>query len=70
METYGKGISGVGNMDYVTAWYVKAAEYMAGTKIHTAFVSTNSITQGEQPPVTEENVDEVVNTIKKSGAGE
>ena len=51
METYGKGISGVGNMDYVTAWYVKAAEYMAGTKIHTAFVSTNSITQGEQPPV-------------------
>lgn len=65
METYGKGISGVGNMDYVTAWYVKAAEYMAGTKIHTAFVSTNSITQGEQPPVTEENVDEVVNTIKK-----
>ena len=48
---YGKGISGVGNMDYVTGWYIKAAEYMSGTKIHTAFVSTNSITQGEQPPV-------------------
>ena len=51
METYGKGVSGVGNMDYVTAWYVKAAELMQYTQIHTAFVSTNSITQGEQPPV-------------------
>ena len=51
MGLYGKGISGVGNMDYVTGWYIKAAEYMSGTKIHTAFVSTNSITQGEQPPV-------------------
>lgn len=46
---YGKGISGVGNMDYVTGWYVKAAEYIHGTKICAAFVSTNSITQGEQP---------------------
>ena len=51
MNLYGKGISGVGNMDYVTGWYIKAAEYMQGTKIHTAFVSTNSITQGEQPSV-------------------
>ena len=51
MAIYGKGISGVGNMDYVTGWYVKAAEYMQATSIHTAFVSTNSITQGEQPPV-------------------
>lgn len=50
-ELYGKGISGVGNMDYVTGWYIKAAEYMNETKIHAAFVSTNSITQGEQPPV-------------------
>lgn len=48
---YGKGISGVGNMDYVTGWYIKAAEYMQGTNIITAFVSTNSISQGEQAPV-------------------
>lgn len=48
---YGDGISGVGNVDYVTGWYIKAAEYMRGTNIHAAFVSTNSITQGEQPPV-------------------
>ena len=39
---------GVGEMDYVCAWYNKAAEYMAGTNIRAAFVSTNSITQGQQ----------------------
>jgi len=35
-------------MDYVAAWYVKAVEYMRNTTISAAFVSTNSITQGEQ----------------------
>ncbi|MCL2081724.1 MAG: methylase [Oscillospiraceae bacterium] len=35
-------------MDYVTAWYVKSAEYMNDTTIRCAFVSTNSIAQGEQ----------------------
>lgn len=39
---------GVGNLDFVTAWYEKAAKYTQGTKIKTAFVSTNSICQGEQ----------------------
>lgn len=42
------GMPGVGNMDYVTAWYRKAAAYMAGTDMQAAFVSTNSIAQGEQ----------------------
>lgn len=51
IELYGKNVSGVGNIDYVTGWYIKAAEYMEKTNIHAAFVSTNSITQGEQPPV-------------------
>ena len=38
-----------GIMDYVAAWYVKASNMMAiNPKIRTAFVSTNSITQGEQ----------------------
>ena len=41
-------LSGVGVLDYVTAWYMKASEFMQNTKIKTAFVSTNSITQGEQ----------------------
>lgn len=39
---------GAGNLDFVTAWYEKAANYMVGTNIKTAFVSTNSICQGEQ----------------------
>lgn len=43
-----KGIKGAGVLDYVTAWYLKAANYIQGTNIKTAFVSTNSITQGEQ----------------------
>lgn len=36
------------NVDYVAGWYMKASQYMSGTDIVTAFVSTNSITQGEQ----------------------
>ena len=41
-------LKNMGNLDYVTAWYKKAADMMSGTAIRTAFVSTNSITQGEQ----------------------
>ena len=41
-------IRGAGNLDYVTAWYAKAAQYIQGTHIKVAFVSTNSIVQGEQ----------------------
>ncbi len=44
-------IKGDGLLDYVTAWYWKAAEYIQGTHIKVAFVSTNSITQGEQVAV-------------------
>ena len=36
-----------GKLDYVCGWYNKAADYMRGTNIHAAFVSTNSISQGE-----------------------
>ncbi|MDR2693720.1 MAG: hypothetical protein LBB74_05845 [Chitinispirillales bacterium] len=45
---FGSGYRSVGNLDYVTAWYKRAAEYIKDTKIYAAFVSTNSITQGEQ----------------------
>jgi hypothetical protein len=41
-------VKGAGVLDYVTGWYRKAAEYIQGTSIRVAFVSTNSITQGEQ----------------------
>lgn len=37
-----------GVLDFVCAWYSKAADYIKGTKIQVAFVSTNSIAQGEQ----------------------
>jgi hypothetical protein len=43
-----KGIKAAGVMDYVTAWYYKASEFIQSTKIKVAFVSTNSIAQGEQ----------------------
>lgn len=48
MDNKGKAIKGAGNLDYVAAWYYKAAGYMLMGKIQAAFVSTNSITQGEQ----------------------
>ena len=36
-----------GKLDYVASWYQKSADYMKNTRIETAFVSTNSIVQGE-----------------------
>lgn len=48
---FDKKAKGVGNLDYVTGWYIKAARLMKDTSIRAAFVSTNSITQGEQVPV-------------------
>lgn len=36
------------SIDYVGAWYYKAADMIQGTSIKCAFVSTNSVTQGEQ----------------------
>ena len=43
-----KDIRAAGVLDYVTAWYYKAAQYIVNTPIKVAFVSTNSIVQGEQ----------------------
>ncbi len=47
--------NGAGVLDYVAAWYIKAADYLLSyqridneVKSRVAFVSTNSITQGEQ----------------------
>lgn len=42
------GYKNYGNLDYVAAWYMKAAKYIQNTNIEVAFVSTNSISQGEQ----------------------
>ena len=48
MDRVAKDVDNGGLLDYVCGWYLKAAEYIAGTKITVAFVSTNSISQGEQ----------------------
>ena len=42
-----EGWKGIGNLDYVSCWYKKSADFMYNTFIKTALVSTNSITQGE-----------------------
>jgi hypothetical protein len=57
MEMIFHGVHGAGVLDYVTAWYIKAANYLQENnleeannekKTRVAFVSTNSIAQGEQ----------------------
>lgn len=45
------GVKGAGVLDYVCAWYLKAAKLINGSKTTGAFVSTNSISQGEQPGI-------------------
>ncbi len=41
----------IGDLDYVTCWHYRAAEYIQRTAIVAGFVSTNSLTQGEQVPL-------------------
>ena len=48
VDEKGKPYKTAGKIDYVAAWYFKAAKLMEHTAVRTAFVSTNSITQGEQ----------------------
>lgn len=48
VDEKGKPYKTSGKIDYVSGWYFKAAQLMQNTAIRTAFVSTNSITQGEQ----------------------
>ena len=49
MQLVCNGVNNSGLLDYVAAWYVKATRYIhQNNSIRCAFVSTNSITQGEQ----------------------
>lgn len=48
VDEKGKPYKTAGKLDYVAGWYFKATLLMQNTNIRTAFVSTNSITQGEQ----------------------
>ena len=45
------GWKNIGNLDYVSCWYKKSVDYMHGTSVRAALVSTNSITQGEQAAI-------------------
>ena len=42
------GINGYNNMDYISCWFYKAKKYIEGVNAKFAYVSTNSICQGEQ----------------------
>ncbi len=46
ISVFGKSWKGVSDLDYVSCWYKKAVDYIKTTSIDTAFVSTNSISQG------------------------
>ncbi|MCM1507725.1 MAG: N-6 DNA methylase [Ruminococcus flavefaciens] len=48
MNTVAYDFAKNGDLDYVSAWYIIAARYMQGTNLKAGFVSTSSITQGEQ----------------------
>ena len=48
LSLYGSKVKRISSVDYVSAWYYKAVEFIQATSIHCAFVSTNSITQGNQ----------------------
>ena len=48
IDKSGKPYKTAGKIDFVSAWYYKASQFIQGTDIRCALVSTNSITQGEQ----------------------
>ena len=48
IDLNGKTVDKAGFLDYVCGWHFKAARYIQRTKIRCAFVSTNSVVQGEQ----------------------
>ena len=47
LDVFGPKWKNAGNLDYVACWYKKASDYITGTNICCALVSTNSICQGE-----------------------
>ncbi|WP_251717851.1 DNA methyltransferase [Lactobacillus agrestimuris] len=48
VDENGKPLKNAGKIDFVAGWYYRAAQYIYKTNIQVAFVSTNSITQGDQ----------------------
>jgi hypothetical protein len=48
VDEQGRTVKKAGKVDYVVGWYYKAARLIQASHIRVAFVSTNSIAQGEQ----------------------
>ena len=46
-----KTYKNISSLDYVTAWFKKATDFIQGTKIQVGFISTNSICQGKQASI-------------------
>ena len=58
---FGSKWKNAGNLDYVACWYKKTVDFVINTNIKSAFVSTNSISQGDQvailwKPLFEKNI--------------
>lgn len=51
MQAICKEVTNYGLLDYVCCWYIKTVEFIKNTNIKVAFISTNSIVQGEQVSV-------------------
>lgn len=56
------GLNGFNNIDYISCWFYKGKQYIEGKNAKSAFVSTNSICQGEQisllwPHILSENIE-------------
>ena len=47
LHVFGDKWKNLGNLDYVCAWYKKAADIMRGPSVRAALVSTNSVSQGD-----------------------
>ena len=47
LENIFEGYKNIGNLDYVSCWFKKSFDYIKGTIIKCALVSTNSISQGD-----------------------
>ncbi len=51
LEFVTNGTKNFSDLDYVAGWYIKSADLIQGTQTKVAFVSTNSIVQGEQTSI-------------------
>jgi type II restriction/modification system DNA methylase subunit YeeA len=51
MSTIFQGVQSFKKLDYISAWFLLGVEFVENTKNKFAFVTTNSITQGEQVPI-------------------